>query len=528
MIDDDSSLDAVGAWLAGLPRSFNIASHILAPSQERADTKTAVSDHNGAYTFGELRALTDQAAAALLEMGLEPEDRMVMVMADTVMFPIIFLGAIKAQIVPVPLNPLLSREDFSYIIADSRAKAVIAGEKDADTIRSALGDNPRVKFFEVDRGLDNSGIGERILRSGKLETPPATVADEVAFWLYSSGSTGRAKGVRHLHRNVLVTIECFARKVLGLGPEDKVFSAAKLFFAYGLGNGLTFPFSVGAQTSYLLDRPTPDSVIDWILRERPTVFCGVPTLFGSLLANRRAKELAQAGLRICTSAGEALPNEIGRRFEDLTGAPIIDGLGSTEMLHIFLSNRPGEIRYGSTGKPVPGYLAKLLEDDGSEIVEAGRIGELVVSGFSGAEGYWNQRDKSLRTFRGHWTHTGDKYLRDDDGFYYYAGRADDMMKVSGNWVSPFEVESALISHPAILEAAVVPGRDDAGLVKPKAYVVLRDGYTASPDLERELQHHVKGSLAPWKYPRWISFCDELPKTATGKIQRFKLRDSDGL
>ncbi|MCL5053237.1 benzoate-CoA ligase family protein [Ferrimicrobium acidiphilum] len=512
-------------WLAALPKVYNIADRLLANSQLLPATKRAVIDADGSYSYLEVQDLVLRAATALRELGLEPEDRLLLIIGDTILFPTLFLGAIRAGIVPIPLNPLLSEEDFRYIIEDSRVKAIIAAGHDTDKINHAASTAARIKWIEYDNGLNGPGIGARILAASPYQLPVATVADEIAFWLYSSGSTGRPKGVRHLHRNVAVTIECFAERVLGLRSTDAVFSAAKLFFAYGLGNGLTFPFGVGASAIYLNERPTPDSVIDLMETTHPTVFCGVPTLFASLLASPRAAELADLGLRICTSAGEALPPEIGRRFEDLTGAPIIDGLGSTEMLHIFLANRPGQIRYGSSGVPVPGYEAQLLDENGSVVTLPDTIGELVVRGYSAADGYWNQRDKSLATFRGHWTHTGDKYLRDDDGFYYYAGRSDDMMKVSGNWVSPFEVESALIAHPKVLEAAVVPWKDTDTLIKPKAYVVLQPKVVATTELTVELQAFVKEQVSPWKYPRWIEFVEELPKTATGKIQRFKLRES---
>lgn len=525
MRTEERQVMSIEEWLASLPKVYNIADRLLSSAQLLPANKKAVVDSNGSYSYQELQDLVLRAATALRELGLEPEDRLLLIIGDTVLFPTLFLGAIRAGIVPIPLNPLLSEEDFRYIIEDSRVKAIIANSGDADKIKSASSSASRVKWIEYDNGLNGPGIGARVLAASPYQLPVATVADEVAFWLYSSGSTGRPKGVRHLHRNVAVTIECFAERVLGLQPTDAVFSAAKLFFAYGLGNGLTFPLGVGASAIYLNERPTPDSVIDLMRTTHPTVFCGVPTLFASLLASPRAAELAEIGLRICTSAGEALPPEIGRRFEELTGAPIIDGLGSTEMLHIFLANRPGQIRYGSSGQPVPGYEAQLIDENGSVIDMPDTIGELVVRGYSAADGYWNQRDKSLATFRGHWTHTGDKYLRDSDGFYYYAGRSDDMMKVSGNWVSPFEVESALIAHPKVLEAAVVPWRDTDTLIKPKAFIVLQSDVVATTELIAELQSFVKEQVAPWKYPRWIEFVDELPKTATGKIQRFKLRKS---
>jgi 4-hydroxybenzoate-CoA ligase/benzoate-CoA ligase len=356
--------------------------------------------------------------------------------------------------------------------------------------------------------------------SPRLEPAPTTT-DDVAFWLYSSGSTGTPKGAMHLQQDLAETARTYGEGVLKLRPDDVVFSAAKLFFAYGLGNGMTFPFAVGATVVLLDGRPTPDSVMRVLREERPTVFYGVPTLFAAILAdpgNGRAS--GSDRLRICVSAGEPLPKEIGQRWRERFGADILDGIGSTEMLHIFLSLREDDIRYGTTGKPVPGYELRVVDEGGRE-VPAGEIGELLVRGPSSAVAYWNQREKSLRTFQGAWTYTGDKYRRDEQGYYVYCGRSDDMIKASGQWVSPAEVESALVGHPAVLEAAVVAHADDQKLDKPKAFVVLKKGAAATAE---ELQRFVKERLAPYKYPRWIAFVEELPKTATGKIQRFKLRE----
>jgi benzoate-CoA ligase family protein len=351
-----------------------------------------------------------------------------------------------------------------------------------------------------------------------------THADEVAFWLYSSGSTGAPKGTRHLHASPMHTARNFGQGVLGISEGDVIFSAAKLFFAYGLGNGMSFPLSVGATAVLVPDRPTPDRVLATMMAHNPTIFCGVPTLFASMLAHPSlSRGAGSKHLRLCTSAGEALPLEIGRRFEETVGVEIIDGIGTTEMLHIFVANRPGRVCYGSSGTPVPGYEAKVLDDDGQP-VPPGEIGELVIRGPSAALDYWLQREKSRRTFRGEWTHTGDKYQIREDGNYYYCGRTDDMFKVSGIWVSPFEVESALISHRAVLEAAVIGKEDTDGLVKPKAFVVLKPDCSWSDSLCEDLKAHVKANTGVWKYPRWIEVRPELPKTATGKIQRFKLRE----
>ena len=327
----------------------------------------------------------------------------------------------------------------------------------------------------------------------------------------------------HLHRHLIATAEHYGVATLGIREDDVVYSAAKLFFAYGLGNAMTFPFHVGATTVALAGRPTPDAVMALLRTHRPTIFYGVPTLYGALLADpSKSRKNGSPALRLAVSAGEALPAEIGMAFEERFGSPVLDGLGSTEMLHIFLSNREGDVRYGSSGKAVPGYELRVVAENG-EPAAAGELGELWVSGDSSAIGYWSQRDKSRSTFHGPWTRTGDKYRVDTEGYYHYCGRTDDMLKVGGQWVSPFEVESALLAHPGVLEAAVVGRDDEQGLVKPKAFIVAREGVEAGESLAGELKGFVKGRLAPFKYPRWIELAESLPKTATGKIQRFKLR-----
>jgi 4-hydroxybenzoate-CoA ligase len=364
------------------------------------------------------------------------------------------------------------------------------------------------------------------LASGDPTTPSfAASADEVAFWLYSSGSTGAPKGVRHVHSSLRFTADTYGAQVLGIRPDDVMFSAAKAFHAYGLGNSLTFPMSVGASSVLLADRPTPDAVLATMRTHNPTMFGGVPTLYAALLANPMIVPGAGSSrLRRCISAGEALPADIGTRWKSLVGVDILDGIGSTEMLHIFISNRPDDIRYGSSGKPVPGYQARIV-DEHDRPVPHGEPGELVVFGDSAADGYWNQRAKSRRTFQGEWTYTGDTYTHDADGYFRFQGRSDEMLKVSGIWVSPFEVEEALISHPAVLEAAVIGRQDGDGLVKPKAFIILREAGGDTDALTAALQTHVKERVGAWKYPRWIEFVDSLPKTATGKIQRFRLRET---
>jgi benzoate-CoA ligase family protein len=319
------------------------------------------------------------------------------------------------------------------------------------------------------------------------------------------------------------TAKLYAQPVLGIGPDDVVFSAAKLFFAYGLGNGMSFPMSVGATAVLLPERPTPQSVFTVLKRAQPTLYFGVPTLYAAMLADAACTPAnGSARLRLCVSAGEALPEHVGLAWKEKFGVDILDGVGSTEMLHIFVSNRADQIKYGTSGIPVPGYEARLVDEHGQDVA-TDEIGELLIRGPTAADGYWNQREKTRRTFEGEWTRTGDKYLREADGFYRYCGRTDDMFKVSGQWVSPFEVESALVSHPRVLEAAVVPKEDADGLLKPKAFIVLKGG-PGDDTLEDALRAHVKDHVGAWKYPRWIEIVDGLPKTATGKIQRFKLRE----
>ncbi|MEO7096084.1 MAG: benzoate-CoA ligase family protein, partial [Polyangiales bacterium] len=347
-----------------------------------------------------------------------------------------------------------------------------------------------------------------------------TTCDDVAFWLYSSGSTGAPKAAIHLHSHLAQTAELYGKGVLGMTEDDVVFSAAKLFFAYGLGNALTFPLYVGATSVLLAERPTPAAVMRTLVDHEPTIFCGVPTLFASMLADRSlAAAKGSPRLRVSVSAGEALPRHTGMRWRDRFGTDILDGIGSTEMLHIFLSNRPGDIAYGTTGRPVPGYDLELRGDGGVPVPD-GEEGALWVRGPSACIGYWADRARTLSTFHGPWTRTGDRYTRDADGRWTYGGRDDDMLKVGGIWVSPFEVESALSAHPSVLECAVVGHDDSDGLTKPRAFVILKAGERVAAS---ELQAFVKAKLAPFKYPRWVEFVDELPKTATGKIQRFKLR-----
>ena len=483
--------------------------------------KIAFIDPARKLTYGDLTESAARVGPMLARLGLRREDRVAMIMLDTVDFPILFWGAIRAGIVPVPLNTLLTAEQYRYILEDSRARVLfVSAPLLAIAQQAAAG--LELKIIVVGDAGELPRFDKLLAAETMGAEPVPTSADEVAFWLYSSGSTGMPKGVRHVHASPMETAKLYAQGVLGIRPDDVVFSAAKLFFAYGLGNAMSFPLSVGATAVLLPERPTPQAVFAVLKREQPTIFYGVPTLYAAMLADPNCTpEHSSTRLRMCVSAGEGLPEHLGLEWKKRFGVDIYDGVGSTEMLHIFLGNYPGKLRYGTSGVPVPGYEARLIDEHGREVPD-GEIGELSVRGTTAADGYWNQREKSRRTFEGEWTRTGDKYVREPDGFYRICGRTDDMFKVSGQWVSPFEVESALITHPRVLECAIVPKEDSDGLLKPKAFIVLKgDGTTPAAE---ELQEHVKRQVGPWKYPRWIEFVDGLPKTATGKIQRFKLRD----
>jgi benzoate-CoA ligase len=508
-----------------IPRDYNAAYDLIERNLAAGRAaRIAYIDDAGQYTFGQLAERINRFGSALRSLGLEMEHRVLLALTDTIDFPTAFLGAIKAGIVPVAVNTLLTPKDYEYMLSDSRAKALIVSEQLLPQFADSIGKLPFLKHVIVSGAVSAPHIafGDLLAKGSPELVPAPTTSDDACFWLYSSGSTGMPKGTVHVHSSMVLTAELYARGVLGYKESDVVFSAAKLFFAYGLGNALTFTLAVGATAILMAERPTPASVFKRLKERKPTLFFGVPTLYAAMLASPDFPGKGAFVLRQCISAGEALPPQIAKSWKDRTGIEILDGIGSTEMLHIFLSNRPDDVRYGTTGKPVPGYELRLVDERG-DLVKPGEMGELQISGPTGAAYYWNNRDKSRSTFHGGWTKSGDKYVCDKDGYYAYGGRSDDMLKVSGIYVSPAEVEAALVGHEAVLEAAVVGAEDENKLVKPKAFVVLKPGSSGSEALKAALQQHVKDKLAPYKYPRWIEFLPELPKTATGKIQRFKLR-----
>jgi benzoate-CoA ligase family protein len=509
-----------------LPARFNAATFFVDRhvAEGRGD-KVAFFHDAGSITYTGLQELVNRTGNALLDLGVRPEQRVLCLLLDSPEFLGAFWGAIKIGASPIPANTMMRADDYLYFLDDSRAPVAIVSEALLAEAGPALAKARYLRHVIVAGRASGPQIafdGWVGKASARLE-PFDSSKDDPAFWLYSSGSTGRPKGAVHLQHDMVVCSDTYALQVLGMTEADRTVSAAKLFFAYGLGNNLYFPLRVGGQGVLYPHRPTPDAMFELIQRHRPTLFFGVPTLYAAMLQVKEAeKRYDLSCLRFCVSAGEALPEELYRRWRERFGVEILDGIGTTEILHIFLSNRPGRARPGSTGLPVPGYEAVIVDDEGRP-VPVGEIGNLRVKGDSTMAYYWNQHEKTKDALVGHWIQTGDKYYQDPDGYFWYCGRADDMLKVGGIWVSPVEVENTLVGHPAILETAVVGQADTDELIKPKAFVVLKEGHAVSATLEAELKAFVRDKIAPYKYPRWIEFVPELPKTATGKIQRFKLR-----
>jgi len=512
-----------------IPRQFNAAVEFVDRNVDagRGD-QIAIHYENRTYTYRQVQELMNRVGNALGSLGVEMENRVLLLLLDSPEFVASFWGAIKLGAVPIPVNTMMRSQDYHYFLNDSRAKVLIASKPLMAEIAPIL---PYAKYLRHVIVAGEPGPGQLAFddlvesASSKLKAAETT-ADDAALWLYSSGSTGFPKGVVHLQHDMVYCADLYARGVLGMTEHDRTFSAAKLFFAYGLGNNLYFPFRVGAQCVLYPGRPLPEAMFEVIQRCRPTIFYGVPTLYAGMLAVKEAEARYDlSSLRLCVSAGEALPAELFKRWHERFGLEIIDGIGTTEILHIFISNRSGKVKPGSSGIVVPGYEATIVDETGQP-VKPGEIGNLRVKGDSIGAAYWNQHEKTKQTIQGEWIQTGDKYYQDEEGYFWYCGRSDDMLKVGGIWVSPVEVESTLFGHPAVLEVAVVGKEDADGLVKPRAFVVLKEGVTSTSELEAELKAFVKDKIAPYKYPRWIEFVPELPKTATGKIQRFKLRQPE--
>jgi benzoate-CoA ligase family protein len=509
-----------------IPCDYNFAADILKRNLDAGRApKIAFIDHRGSYSYGELAERVQRFAHALGALGVRCEERILICLTDTIDWPTAFLGAIKAGVVAVPINTLLTEDDYAFMLADSRARLLVVSEELYPRFAKAIAASNDLAHVLIsgENAHGHSRFAD-VMAGAKTDPMTApTTRDDMCFWLYTSGSTGKPKGAVHTHADLKLTDDLYAGPILGITEHDVCYSVAKLFFAYGLGNALTFPMSAGATTVLLPARPTPDLVADLLKKHSVTIFYAVPTFYAAFLASPAAPARADVKLRRCVSAGEALPQDVGRRWSEHYGADILDGIGSTEMLHIFLTNRPGDVKYGTSGKPIAGYDLRLVDDDGNIVTTRGEMGELQVRGPTSAMMYWNNREQSRATFLGEWTRSGDKYIEDHNGYFVYCGRRDDMLKVSGMYVSPFEVEGALQSHPDVLEAAVVGWPDEEKLIKPKAFVVLKSLDKACADFARTLQDHCRKSLAMYKYPRWIEFRTELPKTATGKIQRFKLR-----
>ncbi len=506
----------------GFSSSFNVAvpfvdRHI----EEGRGAKAAIVGAFGEVTYAELAARVNRCGNALAGLGLGPGARVVMIVKDCPEFFYVFWGAIKAGFVPVPLNTLLRQGDYTYMMEDSACEAVIYSAEFAGEVEpAAKAASPGPAHVLLTEGEGSiSALMESA--SDALDAAPAT-PDRDCFWLYSSGSTGRPKGTVHSHRDIPVTAVHYAVGVLGLTEDDVCFSAAKLFFAYGLGNAMTFTLWVGATAVLDARPPSPAMTFEVIEARRPTFYYGVPTLYAAQLRAMEESMPDMSSLRCYVSAGEALPPDIFRRWQEKTGGRILDGIGSTEILHIFISNAENDHKPGASGRIVPGYEAKILDEEGNEVAR-GESGALMIKGDSIAKYYWNNPEKTAATMQGDWINTGDTYYQDEDGFFVYCGRNDDMMKVGGIWCSPFEIEAKLIEHPKVLEAAVVARADDDELIKPEAFIVLNDASDAGDAMAAELLEHCKNGLARYKYPRWFNFVEELPKTATGKIQRFQLR-----
>jgi benzoate-CoA ligase family protein len=506
-----------------LPEIYNAATTFVDNNiAEGRGGKVAIYYEDQKITYQEVFEKVNRTGNALKELGIGVENRVLVILPDSPEFAYSFFGAIKIGAVAVPTNPWMFAKDYEYLINDSRAQAIIVHESTFPEIEKIRDATPFLKHIIVvgtPRGKALAYEPMVARASAKLEAEKTT-RDDVCFWGYTSGSTGNPKGAVHLQHDMITISDLFVKPVLGMHEKDLCFSASKMFFAYGLGNSLYFPFRFGASTVLWPEKPDPEKALQIIDRYRPTFFFSVPTLFARFL--RVEKKYDLSSLRVCLSSGEPLPPAIFHQWKERTGLELLDVVGSTEATHDFLANRPGRAKAGSSGEVTPAFEAKIVDDEGRE-VPVGEVGNLLVKGDATAPYYWNKHEQTKRMMLGEWLKTGDTYYRDADGYYWYCGRSDDMMKVGGLWVSPIEIENTLFEHPAVLESGVIGAADSDGLLKPKAYVVLKGEYKPSDQLRVGLQNFVKSKLEPYKYPRWVEFVDDLPKTVTGKIQRFRLR-----
>ncbi|MBI3089070.1 MAG: benzoate-CoA ligase family protein [Candidatus Tectomicrobia bacterium] len=509
-----------------LPEQFNAAVPLLDEhvAQGRGD-RVAVYYQDATYTYRDLQRLANRTGNALRRLGLVMEQRVLMLVLDCPEFVASFLGAIKIGAIPIPANTIMRSQDYEYFLTDSRAQALIVSREVYPEVKPVLARSPFLKHVIVIGDAPDGHLSFQALienESDELQPAP-THRDDMAFWLYSSGSTGFPKGVVHLQHDMHHCCVTAGRLLYDIRADDIVFSVPKLFFAYGLGNALFHPFSIGGASVFWPARPLPQDMFKVIDRYKPTVFFSVPTMYAMMLQVKDAAQYDLGSLRTCFSAGEALPPELYRRWKERFGLEIVDGIGSTEALHLFISNQPGSVKLGASGKLVPGYRARIADDQGNE-APRGEVGNLWICGDSTAPYYWNRHEKTKTTMIGEWIITGDKYYLDEEGYFVFCGRSDDMLKVGGIWVSPIEIENALLEHPSVLECAVIGQEDDNKLIKPKAYVVLKEGFQPQPDAGKQYTEHLRERLAPYKYPRSYEFVKDLPKTATGKIQRYKLRE----
>ncbi len=510
-----------------IPERFNVAEYFIDRHLEegRGDVPGMLYGEKS-LTYRQIAERVNRAANAFRQAGVGRGDRVMLLLLDSPNFVAAFWGAIKIGAVAVPANTLLMPDDYAFMLRDSGARCLVVEDALFEKVADLL---PGLKGLQTVwvAGQARGRYESFEEKSSDVPTEAAAAAthrDDPAFWLYTSGSTGRPKAAIHRHRDMVCCLENFAKQVLRISSHDRTFSASKLFFAYGLGNGLYFPFGVGASTVLLAGRPTAEKVLEVISRYHPTIFFAVPSLYAAMLQVPDVEGYDLGSVRCAVSAGEVLPAPLWTRFRERFGLSILDGIGSTEMLHMFISNRQDDIVPGSSGRPVPGYDARIVDEAGNDVAP-GQMGSLWIRGESAAAGYWNRPELSRTTFKGEWTLTGDKYISDERGYYWYCGRTDDMLKVSGMWVSPVEIESALLAHPSIVECALVGATDHDGLTKPKAFVVLKKTVPPSAEFDAELRQFLRGKLPGYKIPQWIVPVESLPKTATGKIRRFKLREN---